>query len=145
MSVTVRYGDHTAALGVANDVLAVQLAHRSVRSFLPREIGDDRLTAIVAAAQSAPTSSNLQAWSVVAVRDPGRKARLAALAGGRGLPPGRGRHRHRRRRPLPRLTSRGAAAIGRRPRSEKEGSPCEAHRRLEPGRVGNWRGCPSWW
>lgn len=85
MSVTARYGDPTAALGVVNDVLAVQLAHRSVRRFRSREIGDDELTAIVAAAQSAPTSSNLQAWSVVAVRDPERKARLAALAGGQAF------------------------------------------------------------
>ena len=37
---------------------------------------------MVAAAQSAPTSSNLQPWSVVVVRDPERKARLAACAAG---------------------------------------------------------------
>ena len=34
----------------------------------------------VTAAQSAPSSSNLQVWSVVAVEDKDRKARLAALA-----------------------------------------------------------------
>ncbi|MCU1662207.1 MAG: nitroreductase [Pseudonocardia sp.] len=34
------------------------------------------------AAQSAATSGNLQLWSVVAVRNAGRRARLAALAGG---------------------------------------------------------------
>ncbi|WP_242424268.1 nitroreductase family protein, partial [Frankia sp. EI5c] len=39
------------------------------------------LAAIVAAAQSASTSSNLQVWSVIAVRDRERKGRLAALAG----------------------------------------------------------------
>ena len=37
---------------------------------------------IVAAAQSAPSSSNLQTWSVVAVQDKGRKARLAELGAG---------------------------------------------------------------
>ena len=36
---------------------------------------------LVAAAQSAPTSSNLQTWSVLAVEDPERKARLSRLAG----------------------------------------------------------------
>ncbi len=36
---------------------------------------------LVAAAQSAASSSNLQAWSVIAVEDKARKARLAALAG----------------------------------------------------------------
>lgn len=35
----------------------------------------------MAAAQSASTSSNLQAWSVIAVRDNERKKRLSALAG----------------------------------------------------------------
>jgi nitroreductase len=36
---------------------------------------------MIAAAQSAATSSNLQTWSVVAVTDPERKHRLATLAG----------------------------------------------------------------
>jgi nitroreductase len=76
-----RYGDPTADLAVLNDFLRLQLTHRSVRRFGPRDVTDDELTALVAAAQSAPTSSNLQPWSVVAVRDPDRKARLAALAG----------------------------------------------------------------
>jgi nitroreductase len=40
------------------------------------------LTSIVAAAQSAPSSSNLQVWSVLAIREPERKARLAHLSGG---------------------------------------------------------------
>jgi nitroreductase len=35
---------------------------------------------LVAAAQSASTSSNMQTWSVVAVTDPGRKDRLAKIA-----------------------------------------------------------------
>ncbi len=64
-----------------NDVLATMLAHRSVRHFLPASLPDGTLELLVAAAQSASTSSNLQLWSVVAVADPARKARLAALAG----------------------------------------------------------------
>jgi nitroreductase len=56
-----------------------------VRRFGPRDVTADELTALVAAAQSAPTSSNLQPWSVVAVRDPARRARLAALAGGQAF------------------------------------------------------------
>jgi len=79
--VTARYGDPALTLPVVSDVVRLQLAHRSVRRFTRREVTDDALTALVAAAQSAPTSSNLQPWSVVAVRDPARKARLAALAG----------------------------------------------------------------
>jgi nitroreductase len=66
---------------VWNEVLAQQLAHRSVRSYRPDPVSDETLTALVAAAQSAPTSGNLQLWSVVAVRDQARRARLAELAG----------------------------------------------------------------
>ncbi|MCK9902806.1 NADPH-dependent oxidoreductase [Parafrankia colletiae] len=81
MPAAARYGDPAATLDVLNDVLRVQLAHRSVRRFGPRDVSDDELAALVAAAQSASTSSNLQVWSVIAVRDPARKARLATLAG----------------------------------------------------------------
>ncbi|MDT5152553.1 MAG: hypothetical protein QOI01_4286 [Mycobacterium sp.] len=70
----------TRALGIHNETLALQLAQRSVRKFSRRPVTDEQLAALVAAAQSAATSSNLQPWSVVAVRDPERKARLATLA-----------------------------------------------------------------
>ncbi|MCI2421687.1 NADPH-dependent oxidoreductase [Saccharopolyspora sp. K220] len=79
-----RYGQEVAADSFApwNEVLARQLAHRSVRSYLPDPVPDATITALVAAAQSAPTSSNLQLWSVVVVRDAQRRARLADVAGG---------------------------------------------------------------
>ncbi|WUJ75496.1 NADPH-dependent oxidoreductase [Kribbella soli] len=64
-----------------SEVIARQLDHRSVRSYRPDPVSDDMLTALIAAAQSAPTSGNLQLWSVVAVRDDERRTRLAALAG----------------------------------------------------------------
>jgi nitroreductase len=63
-------------------LIASLLGHRTVRAYLPDPVSDAQLHALVAAAQSAATSSNLQAWSVVAVRDPARKARLADLAAG---------------------------------------------------------------
>ncbi|TGB40345.1 NADPH-dependent oxidoreductase [Mycolicibacterium peregrinum] len=80
MTVIARYGDIDAVLGVHNETLALQLAHRSVRKFTAKPVTDEQLSALVAAAQSASTSSNLQPWSVIAVRDPQHKARLAALA-----------------------------------------------------------------
>ncbi|SDL33500.1 Nitroreductase [Glycomyces sambucus] len=80
-SAAARYGDPEARLGAVNDIVRVQLAHRSVRRFGPRDVTEEELTTLVAAAQSAPTSSNLQPWSVIAVRDPERKARLARLSG----------------------------------------------------------------
>lgn len=81
-SVHQRYRDpELTELAHRNDTLDVLLGHHSVRSFGSEQIDTATLETIVAAAQSAPTSSNLQAWSVVAVRDPERKTRLAALAG----------------------------------------------------------------
>jgi nitroreductase len=64
-----------------NETLEVILSHRSVRAFLPDALAEGTLETLVAAAQSAASSSNLQVWSVVAVEDPARKARLAALTG----------------------------------------------------------------
>lgn len=64
-----------------NMVLETILNHRSVRGFLPDTLPDGTLEMLVAAAQSASTSSNLQVWSVVAVQDSERKSRLADLAG----------------------------------------------------------------
>ena len=63
-----------------NNVLDAMLSHRSIRSYLDKPIPPEILELIVAASQSAPTTSNLQAWSVIAVQDPDRKARLAVLA-----------------------------------------------------------------
>ncbi len=65
-----------------NAVLDTLVSHRSVRQYSDRALPPDALETIIAAAQSAPTSSNLQAWSVVAVRDPERKKRLSNLAAG---------------------------------------------------------------
>jgi nitroreductase len=66
---------------VWNETLDLLLAHRSVRAFLPEPVPRSVLETLVAAAQSASTSSNLQAWSLVAVEDEARKSRLADLAG----------------------------------------------------------------
>jgi nitroreductase len=64
-----------------NEVLETILSHRSVRGFLPHALPEGTLELLVAAAQSASTSSNLQFWSVVAVQQSERKSRLAELAG----------------------------------------------------------------
>lgn len=77
-----RYRGGAIAAGPWNEVLATILAHRSVRAYLPDPLPVGTLERLVAAAQSASTSSNLQTWSVVAVEDPVLKARLAALGSG---------------------------------------------------------------
>ncbi len=64
-----------------NDTLEVLFSHRSVRAYLPDPLPPGTIETLVTAAQSAASSSNLQVWSVIAVEDPERKARLAAIAG----------------------------------------------------------------
>lgn len=64
-----------------NQTLQAQLAHRSVRQWLPRDVDEDTIRTIAAAAQSASTSSNKQVVSVVAVRDAQLKQQLAEVGG----------------------------------------------------------------
>lgn len=80
-ALALRYGSGAEpAPGPWNDVIATLLSHRSVRGFRPDALPDGTLETLVAAAQSASTSSNLQTWSVVAVTDPAKKAALAKIA-----------------------------------------------------------------
>jgi nitroreductase len=53
-----------------------------VRAFSPKPLPQGLVDTLVAAAQSAATSSNLQLWSVVVVDDPVRRQQLAEAAGG---------------------------------------------------------------
>ncbi len=79
----VRYGAAGAALGARwNETIAGLLAHRSVRAYAAKPVPEGTLEAIVAAAQSAPTSSNLQTWSVLTVEDKATRKRLAEIARG---------------------------------------------------------------
>jgi len=55
------------------------LTHRSVRRFAARQLPSGTLEWLVAAAQSASTSSNLQTWSIVAISDPARKDAISRL------------------------------------------------------------------
>ncbi|MBJ7578104.1 NADPH-dependent oxidoreductase [Devosia sp. MC532] len=78
-----RYGVDAPQTGaVWSDTIGLMLDHKSARAYLPKPVEPGVIEALVAAAQSAPTSSNVQAWSVVMVRDAERKARLAELSGG---------------------------------------------------------------
>lgn len=78
-----RYPNETPAINPAleHPVIAHLLNHRSVRSFLDEPLAQGVIESLVAAAQSAASSSNLQTWSVVAVQDAARRDRLATLAG----------------------------------------------------------------
>ena len=64
---------------VANDTIAGLLKHRSLRQYTDRPVPDDLLEVLLACAQSAPTKSNLQQYSIVVVKDAAQRARLAPL------------------------------------------------------------------
>ena len=63
------------------EVLRLLRQRGSVRDYKPDPVPETWVEAILAAGQRAPTSSNVQAYSIVVVRDAGKKARLAELAG----------------------------------------------------------------
>lgn len=80
-ALTARYGaDALPPAGPWNETIGVMLGHRSVRRFLPTPVPEGTLETMIAAAQSASTSSNLQAWSVVVVGDPAKRKELARIA-----------------------------------------------------------------
>lgn len=80
-----RYGKNAPRIHAdLNSTLETQLTHKSVRKFLDTPVTDDQLRLIVAAAQSASTSSSMQAWSIVVVRDAQKRARIAEAIGAAG-------------------------------------------------------------
>ena len=77
-----RYGASAVQVdSLWNDSLTTLLSHRSIRAYQSDPLPSGTLEILVAAAQSASTSSNLQTWSVVAVEDANRKEKLSQLAG----------------------------------------------------------------
>jgi nitroreductase len=82
-SVAARYGATEANVPLAwNDTIELLLSHRSVRGFLSDPLQPGVLEALVAAAQSASSSSNVQAWTVIAIENAETKTALAQIAGG---------------------------------------------------------------
>ncbi|HEY0185478.1 MAG TPA: nitroreductase family protein [Rhodopila sp.] len=80
-ALALRYGaEASPAAGPWNEHIGLLLSHRSIRGYRPDALPDGTLATLVAAAQSAATSSNLQTWSVIAVTDSAKKAALAKVA-----------------------------------------------------------------
>lgn len=80
-ALALRYGVEAApAVGPWNETIALLLSHRSIRGYSADPLPPGTLETLVAAGQSASTSSNLQTWSMIAVTDPETKARLAKIA-----------------------------------------------------------------
>lgn len=53
-----------------NDTISLLMNHRSIRKFKDQLITEEQLRTIVSAAQMASTSSNVQAYTVIAATDP---------------------------------------------------------------------------
>lgn len=64
-----------------NETLALLLNHRSIRKFTDQPLTREQVETIVAAGQAASTSSNVQAYSVIAVTEKGLQEELARLSG----------------------------------------------------------------
>ena len=64
-----------------NETLRLMQSHRSNRSYKPDIVSDQMLDQIVEAAYRGPTSVNSQQVSLVVVRDPVKRARIAEIAG----------------------------------------------------------------
>ncbi|MDA3949146.1 MAG: NADPH-dependent oxidoreductase [Spirochaeta sp.] len=63
-------------------VMEVLRGHASCRRYATDPIDDAPIREIVGAAQRAATSSNLQLWSAIVIRNPATRSRLAELCGG---------------------------------------------------------------
>ncbi|MFQ5499669.1 MAG: nitroreductase family protein [Candidatus Zixiibacteriota bacterium] len=67
-----------------NDALEFLNSHTSVRQFTDQAVSTDDERRIVETAERSPTSSNLHAYSIIGIRDQGKKDKLAELCGGQG-------------------------------------------------------------
>tara|TARA_R110002074_G_scaffold402342_1_gene608156 strand:+ start:100675 stop:101412 length:738 start_codon:yes stop_codon:yes gene_type:complete len=65
-----------------NDVTELLKSHRSIRKFTDLAVSDELINEIVACGQAAASSSNVQATTVIRIRDGEKRTKLAELAGG---------------------------------------------------------------
>lgn len=64
-----------------NETIRTIVDHRSIRAYEDKPLSDEEIEWIVKSAQAAATSSNVQAYSIIGIKDPATKAKLAQLAG----------------------------------------------------------------
>lgn len=64
-----------------DSILQFLNSHSSVRRYTNQPVTDEQLDRIIEIAQRAPTSSNMQAYSIIVVRDPHKKDALSVLSG----------------------------------------------------------------
>ena len=65
-----------------NPTIELLKSHRSIRKFTDQKIPRELLVELVRAGQAAATSSHVQAYSVIHVKNPANREQIAELAGG---------------------------------------------------------------
>jgi nitroreductase len=65
-----------------NETTQLLLDHMSIRSYLDKPVQKEMVDTIVACAQSAPTSTHFQSYTIIEVTDPEKKKALAGCGGG---------------------------------------------------------------
>ncbi|WP_386079229.1 oxygen-insensitive NADPH nitroreductase [Vreelandella sp. F11] len=67
-----------------NDVIKLLKSHRSIRKFSDQQISSELLRELIQAGQGAATSSHVQAYTVIHVKNQANREQIAELAGGQG-------------------------------------------------------------
>ena len=67
---------------IHNETIDLLLAHRTVRQFSQQPVSSEMTDTILKCTQRAPTSSYLQAYTVIQVADPAKRAALMDYSGG---------------------------------------------------------------
>src|SRR3546814_16325152 len=76
-----RYAGALSSAATLNETCETIIGHRSCRDYLDQEVSRDTLDLLIAAAQSAPSSCNMQSLSVVAITAPAVKAQIRTISG----------------------------------------------------------------
>ena len=74
-----RYGFEIDVTDQMNETLRTILSHRTCRNYTSDPVPDETLNLLLACAQSAPTKSNLQQYSIIHVKDPDKRRRVGEL------------------------------------------------------------------
>ncbi|MEC1520420.1 NADPH-dependent oxidoreductase [Neobacillus niacini] len=64
-----------------NQVVETMLAHRSIRKYSPQQVSNEDLDTIIRSTQAAPSWVNGQHVTIISIKDPGRREKMAELAG----------------------------------------------------------------
>ena len=65
-----------------NPTIELLKSHRSIRQFTDRKIPHELLVELIRAGQAAATSNHVQAYTVIHVKEPANREKIADLAGG---------------------------------------------------------------